>query len=117
MEIHRAAAILEAPESVRVRIGDPAATFHCRIRGDNLYWAINGTLLVSSTTSTFRNKGITGSRSMYSGNEVSASLTVNAGCGNNNTVIVCKAQAFDEATVSSDSASLCIAGKCVDTSL
>ena len=110
MEIHRAAAILEAPRSIRVRLGD-AATFHCRIRGDNLYWAINGTLLVSSTTSTFRNKGITGSRSMYNGNEVSASLTVNSRRENNNTVIVCKAQASGETIVSSDSASFCIAGK------
>ena len=117
MEIHRAAAILEAPRSVRVRIGDPAATFHCRIRGDNLYWAINGTLLVSSTTSTFRNKGITGSRSMYNGNEVSSSLTVNARCGNKNTVIVCKAQASGQTTVSSNGASVYIAGKCVDASL
>ena len=91
-------------------MGLNAATLNCRIRGDNLYWAINGTLLVSSTTSSFRNKGITGSRSMFSGNEVSASLTVNARSGNNNTVVVCKAQAAGQMTVSSDSVSVFIAG-------
>lgn len=96
---------------MRVGLGDDAPTFHCRIRGQNLYWAINGTLLVSSTVPMFRNEGITGSRSTYDGDEVTSSITVDvARATNNNTVLICKAQASGETTVSSNSTSVFITG-------
>ncbi len=83
----------------------------CHIHGQILYWVINHELYGTGNVQRLRNRGITATHPIRRNeSELFSTVTVTATKENNNTVLVCEAQIDGFAIVSSDPATITIAG-------
>ena len=93
-----------------MRLGSDPVVMPCRIRGQILYWVVNGELYGTGNVQRLRRQGITFTHPIRNGSELMSSATVTTTVTNNNTVLVCEAQIDNYDIVSSNPATITIAG-------
>ena len=89
-------------------LGHPPLDLPCQVRGDNIFWIINGEFYGSRNIAKFRNLGITVTNSVYNGDIITANVRVVINRPANNTVIICEAQAAGFNKISSGNATIFI---------
>ena len=102
--------ILRSPANMTVGLNQGSVTVTCLVRGENLFIRVDGMLYGHNSIDKFMRRGITLSNENNTHGEIHQSVTVPATEINNNTVIVCYATDRDHDTVSSDEATIFIAG-------
>ena len=103
------AAVLLPPMSVRVGLGHDPVFLTCHVEADNLYWIINGSFL-GQNIDIFQRKGIMVGDTSYNGDIIQQNLTVAISEANNNTMVACEASTSNIPIVTSDTATVFIAG-------
>ena len=96
--------------NVTVALGSDPVVMPCRIRGQILYWVVNHELYGAGNVQRLRHQGITFSFPRRNGSQLLSSAVVAITETNNNTVLVCEAQIDNFDIVSSDPATILIAG-------
>ncbi len=95
---------------MRVGLGHDPVQLTCTVRGENIFWRINGILYDYNSFNMFEQRGIMVSSPAYNGNEITEILTASITITNNNTNMVCLATSVGSNASSSNISTIFIAG-------